>query len=348
MKMKTDNQDHFTWDEIQSQPDAWAAALQVLNGQRESILALVQNQEYSQVLFTGCGSTYYLALAAATLFQELSGAPARGVPASELWLNPLTLVPVRGRVLLVALSRSGETTETLHACEAFRFAGRGELVTLSCYEEKPLSRMGNLNLVFPSGQEQSVAQTRAFSTLFLGTLGLAALWSDKQDLLESLQKLPALEHRVLDEALQQARWLGQDSSLDRFYFLGSGPRYGLGCELSLKMKEMSLSYSEPYHFLEFRHGPKAMVTPSTLIVGLLSQKNYEPENAVLEDMRTLGARVLAIGEREGDIVFGSGLEEAAVTPLYLGPGQLLALERALSKGLNPDRPHNLDSVVKLR
>ena len=65
-----------------------------------------------------------------------------------------------------------------------------------------------------------------------------------------------------------AQSIGADLDLDRFYFLGSGPRYGLACELSLKMKEMSLTHSEPFHFMEFRHGPMSMVTESTVIVGL--------------------------------------------------------------------------------
>ena len=62
---------------------------------------------------------------------------------------------------------------------------------------------------------------------------------------------------------------GGDLTLDRFYFLGSGPRYGLACEVNLKMKEMTLTHSEPFHFLEFRHGPKSMVCESALVAGLL-------------------------------------------------------------------------------
>ncbi len=79
----------------------------------------------------------------------------------------------------MAVSRSGETTETLRACQAFLTDKRGELLTLSCYGDMPLAKLGTLNLVFPSGQEQSVAQTRAFSTLYLGTVALACLWAGR-------------------------------------------------------------------------------------------------------------------------------------------------------------------------
>ncbi len=137
-------------------------------------------------------------------------------------------------------------------------------------------------------------------------------------------------------------------SEDRFYFLGSGSRYGLACELSLKMKEMSLSHSEPFHFMEFRHGPQSMLTSSTLMVGLVSESNRPREMAVLEEMRTRGARILSLGECQADVIFGSGVSEAARNVLYLPVGQLLGFEHSLSRGLNPDLPHNLEAVVKLK
>jgi glutamine---fructose-6-phosphate transaminase (isomerizing) len=336
---------HFTHEEILSQPQAWAKALELFPSLRPDLQAINLNA-YTQVVFTGCGSTYYLALAAAALTQELSGRPCRAFPASELWLAP-QICYAPGKTLLVAVSRSGETTETLRACQAFIEDQRGDLVTLSCYADMPLAKMGRLNLVFPSGQEQSVAQTRAFSTLHLGTTALACLWAGRADLLAALAGLPEAGRSLLQEYASLAGEIGRDASLDRFYFLGSGPRLGLACELSLKMKEMSLSHSEPFHFMEFRHGPKSMITSTALVVGLRSTANAPQEAAVLADVRALGGRVLAIGEEQAEICFRSGLAEAIRGILYLPAGQLIAFERSLSKGLNPDRPTNLDTVVKL-
>jgi glucosamine--fructose-6-phosphate aminotransferase (isomerizing) len=341
--------DTFTQQEILSQPEAWVAALEILQDQRVG-LQFFNPDRYAQVLFTGCGSTYYLALSAAALTQALTGRPCRAFPASELWLSPRTCY-IAGRTLLVAVSRSGETTETLRACQAFLAEGRGDLITLCCYPDLPLTRMGTFNLVLPSGQEQSVAQTRAFSSLFLGTVALACLWAHRDDLFDSLSRLPEAGRRILEKYASLSAELGADEGLDRFYFLGSGPRYGLACELSLKMKEMSLSHSEPFHFLEFRHGPKSMVTSRTLVVGLRSSANAGKESAVLEDVLALGGRILAVGEEPADggrlVAFRSGLDEAVRDVLYLPVGQLIALERSLSKGLNPDRPTNLDTVVIL-
>lgn len=336
----------FTRQEIQSQPEAWAAALEVLDETRRDMTQLDHGRRYGQVIFTGCGSTYYLAMAAAALTQELASLPSRALPASELWLYPKSSYTPTS-TLLVAVSRSGETTETLRACEAFLDDRRGDLITFSCYGDKPLARAGRLNIVLPSGQEQSVAQTRAFSTLYLGTVALACLWAGRFDLFASLKELPEAGLRLLKDYASLAAELGRDESLDRFYWLGSGPRHGLACELSLKMKEMSLSHSEPFHFLEFRHGPKSMITPSSLAVGLRSTLNGQMEAAVLEDVKALGGRVVDISEAGASVRFGARLDEAVQNVLYLPFGQMVAFERSLSRGLNPDLPMNLDTVVRL-
>jgi glucosamine--fructose-6-phosphate aminotransferase (isomerizing) len=339
--------EHHTWREIQSQPQAWAATLDVVGAHASELRARYHDGEYDSVVFCGCGSPYYLALAAGALHQELVGSPARGLPASEIWLNPHSALPAARRTLLVALSRSGETTETLRAVESFRAAGRGDVLTLSCYPSRPLTALGDVNLVFPAGQEQSIAQTRAFTVLYIGAIALIALWAGREDLLEELAALPAAGRRLLDGYAELAGNLGRDDKVERLFFLGSGPRYGLACELSLKIKEMSLSDSEPFHFMEFRHGPQSMAGPGALIVGLVSESNRRHEVAVLDEMRARGARVVAIGDQASEVAFASGVSEAAGGALYLPFGQLLAYERAVAHGLNPDRPHNLDAVVKL-
>jgi glucosamine--fructose-6-phosphate aminotransferase (isomerizing) len=336
---------YYTHQEIFSQPEAWTAALKVLDETRRSILDLEPTHRFSNIIFTGCGSTYYMSQAAASLTQELTGIPARAFPASELWLYPKS--SYTGKTLLVAVSRSGETTETLRACESFLSDKRGELLTLSCYGDMPLAQMGAINLIFPSGQEQSVAQTRAFSVLYLGTVALAALWAGRADLFDSLAHLPEAGRRVLNNYAALGADLGRDTTIDRFYWLGSGPRYGLASELSLKMKEMSLSHSEPFRFMEFRHGPKSMVTSSAAVIGLRSTVNGRHEAAVLEDVKGLGGRTVDIAEAGAQVRFEAGLDEAVQNILYLPVGQMIAFERSLSKGLNPDRPTNLDTVVKL-
>jgi glucosamine--fructose-6-phosphate aminotransferase (isomerizing) len=333
----------YTRAEIFSQPGAWAQAVEVVHGS-----ALPAAGHYDQVFFTGCGSTYYLALAAAALYQELTGRPARAMPAGELLLNPQSSVGQidNSSYLLVAVSRSGTTTETVKAVEQFKTEKRGDVIVITNYD-RDLSRFADINIVIDKGQEESVAQTRSFASMYVAAAAFCAKMAGREDLLSSLKGLPKVGEQLLAKYEGFARSVGENLSYDRFYFLGSGIRYGLACEVNLKMKEMTLTHSEPFHFLEFRHGPMSMVNQNAVIVGMLSEKNFKYERAVLNEMQALGGTIVALGESEADIVFESGLPESVRGVLYLPVLQLMAFHRSLAKGLNPDRPANLTAVVKL-
>ena len=340
-----------TYNEIKSQTDAWAQAIEVVR-----TISLPKAGDYQQVIFTGCGSTYYLSLAAAALYQELTGCAARAVPASELLLNPQASVgwignpPGRDSIpshnLLVAVSRSGTTTETVKAVERFKTEKRGDVAVISNYDEI-LSGLADVNLVIDKGQEESVAQTRSYASMFVAVSAFAARMAGQKDLLDGMVKLPQTGDRLMETYEAFAKEIGSNLEFDRFYFLGSGFRYGLACEVNLKMKEMTLTHSEPFHFLEFRHGPMSMVNEKAVVVGLLSDANRVHEAKVLSEMKTLGATVASVGEKDADVVFESGIPESVRGVLYLPVLQLMAFYRSVSKGLNPDRPNNLTAVVKL-
>jgi glutamine---fructose-6-phosphate transaminase (isomerizing) len=338
----------YTRSEIFSQPEAWAQALEVVKQARPRLDVLL-GVAYDQVLFTGCGSTYYLSMAAAALFQELTGHAARAVPGGELLLNPQTVLSgaAAGNTLLVAISRSGSTTETVRAVQQFKQHNRGPVLAITNYSHQPLAGLADLALVIDKGQEQSVAQTRSFASMYVAAVGLAVVAFGDASLLKAMAGLPDAGRELLAAYEPLARSFGENLAFDRFYFLGSGARYGLACEVNLKMKEMTLTHSEPFHFLEFRHGPMSMVTGSTVVVGLCSEKNLGHESAVLTEMQAKGSAILTLGEAGTMVSFGSGIPESVRSVLYLPILQLMAFYRSLAKGLNPDSPHNLTAVVKL-
>ena len=332
--------DYHTYNEIKTQTEAWAQALDVVKAAH-----LPMADSYNQVLFTGCGSTYYLSLAAAALYQELTGRVGRAIPGGELLLNPNTVLTEQ-KTLLVAISRSGTTTETVKAVEKFKTEKRGDVVVVSNYDEV-LSRMADVNIVIDKGQEQSVAQTRSFAAMYVAVTAMCAQMAGRGDMITAMSNLPEVGNSVIGKYEAWSKSIGENLDFDRFYFLGSGIRYGLACEVNLKMKEMTLTHSEPFHFLEFRHGPMSMVNGKAVIVGMLSDANRVYEAKVLEEMTALGGTVASLGEADADVEFGSGIPESVRCVLYLPVLQLMALYRSLAKGLNPDRPENLTAVVKL-
>ena len=340
-----------TLAEILSQPKSWAKTARLMTQLQGDIGTLWAARPWRQVVFTGCGSPYYLSLAAASLFRQLTGRYASASPASELWLNPAGSYLDGGDILLVAVSRSGETTEVLRAVRAFREAKRGQVAVITCQDNSSLYGMGDVNIGLPWAAEQSIAQTRSFASMFVAATGFAAICAGRGDLVAALQGLPAVGEAILQDSHKRMRALGT-GKFSRFYFLGSGYRYGLASEVSLKMKEMTLSHSEPFHFMEFRHGPKSMVNKRTLVVGLLSGAQAEQELAVLSEMQELGGTALILADQAKlkgakEVSFSSGLPEEVRGVLYLPALHLLAYERALDKGLDPDAPTNLDAVVKL-
>jgi glucosamine--fructose-6-phosphate aminotransferase (isomerizing) len=338
--------EHATYHEIVTQSLAWQDALDQVHAHADALRALWAEKRFAQVVCTGCGSTYYLALAAAAQLQAWTGVFARGVPAGELNMVPETAY-AEGETLLLALSRSAGTTETVQAARAFRDRGGDAVLVITNYGERPLARLGTLTVAIPAGQERSIAQTRSFASMFVAATALAAVVAGREDLFSAMGRLPEIGEGLIARYASLAQEVGQDLDLDRFYFLGSGPRYGLACEANLKMKEMTLTHSEPFHFLEFRHGPKAMVGRTTLVAGLLSEACRRYEAPVLEEMRGLGARVLSLAEADADVAFASQLPAAVRNVLYLPVLQLVAYYRTLAKGLNPDEPTHLDAVVEL-
>ncbi len=331
----------ITYHEIQSQPAAWEAAL---NLARAAVLPDVRN--YDHLLFIGCGSTYYLALSAAALYRSLTGNPATAAPGGELLLNPQTVLSSQ-RTLLVAISRSGKTTETVKAVERFRKQKRGEVVVITNYETE-LAQLADVAIIIPEGQEQSVAQTRSFASMFVAATAFNLRLAGVTDgPLAAMNRLPEVGRRLLQQYDGLAREIGENLSYDRFYFLGSGIRYGLASEANLKMKEMTLTHSEPFYFLEFRHGPMSMVNENAVIIGLVSEMNTVHEHAVLGEMRALGGKTISLAENDADVAFQSSVPEIARGVLYLPVLQMMAYYRSVAKGLNPDSPTHLSAVIQL-
>ena len=163
-------------------------------------------------------------------------------------------------------------------------------------------------------------------------------------------------NRLLTEYASLATEQSKERAITKFFFLGSGPLYGLANECMLKMKEMSLKHSEAFHFMEFRHGPMSMIDKGSLVIGLLSYSSCSYELDLLRDMKAMGASIFALSEEKlvkyGDmvdnhIVFNSGLPDAWYAPLYLPILQLVAHEQALQNNLDPDNPNNLRGVIVL-
>ena len=347
-------EDSYTWQEISSQPKTWRLTANRFNKIKTSLADYLASVKFNQILVIGCGSTYYLSQTVAKLISEYSGIPANSSPSSDLYFFPHMTAP--SGTLLVALSRSGTTTETIWALERFREEIGGPSIVVTCYPDKGIANLADFVLAAPDAQERSIAQTRSFSSMLLLSYGLVSQLADDPEIWEQTEKLPDRMEDIVKDMGVIPQKIGEQLDIDHYVFLGSGPFYGLANEAMLKTKEISLTYSEGYHSLEVRHGPMSMVNDRTLVVGLLSDTGQNEQVNVLEDMKELGAKTLIIAENSSrfsgfipdyQIELNSGLEEWVRGPLYLPILQRIVYHRAITKGLDPDKPTNLEAVVKL-
>ena len=340
-----------TYKEITTQTDAWADALEAFAAVQEEMLTVWQAHKPQQIIVTGCGSTHYLSQIMAELMQQLTAVSTRAYPASELLLSANTVWLDAPNTLMIAISRSGTTTETLEAVKGFRKRNGRFLWTITCYPDSPLAEASDLVLTAAAGQEESVAQTRSFASMLLLAQMMAATLGGKETAVA--QQLPALGQALISQTETVIASIAQRDDISRLYFLGSGPQYGIANEIMLKMTEMSLSASGAFHFMEFRHGPMSMANKNALVVGLLSAENYVHEAPVLREMGQLGAQTLALNptnngtDADWQIQLPVDLPSWLLPLLYLPPLQLLAYYRSMGKRLNPDNPRNLTAVVYL-
>ena len=344
----------FALSEILSQPLCWRTCFSELRDNRTLSRIAEQLGGKRNWLFVGCGSSFYVALSAASTLTALTGMPARAVPASEILLFPqLTLVAED--CIPVLISRSGRTSEVLKVAEAFRERNIATL-GISCAPNQTLEKLVSSAIVLPAADEQSTVMTRSFTSMLMALQALAATMGRQEDFLESQRALNPCAERLVDELPNHVEEFVSRHAFADYVCLGQGALYGIACESALKLTEMSVSYGQSFHTLEFRHGPKSIVSQQTLIMFLLSESGYKAELEVLEEIKELGGITFVVTNRAEDrarraadflVELGADGPELARLPLYLPAQQLLGLYTGIKKGLDPDRPRHLSRVVVL-
>ena len=341
--------------EILSQPECWNASLTRVRESRVLEKVCDRFGDAAEWLFVGCGSSYYVALCAAATMTAWGRVRARAVPGSEVLLYPDLVLAASTKYVPVLISRSGQTSEVLKVAELFK-ARSVPTLAISCAEGQTLEKLASLTITLPRADEKSTVMTRSFTSMLLTLQNLAALLGGNSAAGEALGGISEATTPWLRTLPDKVRDFTARHQFADYVCLGQGPFYGLACEYALKVTEMSVSYAQAFHTLEFRHGPKSIVGPETLLIFLLSEKGYAAECDVLEEMKSLGGTTLVVANRASQRVAAAAdlllelsmdVSEFARLAPSLVPGQLLGLYTGLKKGLNPDAPRNLSRAVIL-
>jgi glucosamine--fructose-6-phosphate aminotransferase (isomerizing) len=345
-----------TQAEILSQPRCWRECFRVLDesGQLEKVKDLFSND--AECLFIGCGSSYYVSQAAAASWQMITGIRARAIPASELLLFPELVLTDTAKCRPILVSRSGHSSEVVRAAQYLEKKRDIRTLAISCTTHQPLEEISAATVYLLPADEKSMVMTRSFTSMLLGLQSLAARVASRNEVTLGLRRLPDRVQNVLDSVDPRIREFVQARTFADYAFLGQGPLFGIASEGQLKIKEMSCSYAQVFHTLEFRHGPKAIVSPETLITFLLSETAYEEERKMLEEVKGLGATTLVITNKadaatreNADFLVELNLDvpESVRAAGYLVSCQLLGFYTGLKKGYDVDSPRNLSRAVIL-
>ena len=345
-----------TWNEILSQGSVWQSVIHEMHSSLVIETILRESQDRRQWIFIGCGTSFYLAEAAAISWTLLTGQPARAVPASEVLLFPGLLQAEGPQLQAVVISRSGRTSEAVRAATVLKQDLAIPTIGITCAQSSELEQACNRSIVLRAADEQSTVMTRSFTSMLLSLQVLAARRAGNPQFPAALRSMAeAFAPRIGILADQMETFVSHHTFAD-YVFLGQGPFHGIAREAALKVMEMSCSYSQFFHALEFRHGPKAIVSAATCLTFFLSDTAQKAEAEVLSEMKDLGGVILAVCNhatadirRSSDLVVEldvQGSELALLAPSIV-PCQLLGFFTGLRKDLNPDQPKNLTRVVIL-
>lgn len=303
------------------------------------------------VVYIGCGSSYSIAKSLAVITCTQLHRQSFALAGGDLLIHADSYAPCLEGATLVAVSRSGQTSEMLRAVEKLRALGcRFSLVSYCCVEGSPLSKASDLALDMPWAFDASVCQTRCVTCLYCCGAMLVALAAGNAALVSDLRKAvaqgPAYMARIEPQIEQAAR-----GSWTHAVVLGDAEIGGICEEGSLTYKEICQLPSNYYHMLDSRHGPMVLFKKNTLVVIATSGDAMELD--LVRDVVRKGAQVIVYSDQpleiEGtlNIAFGDRLAHIARGIPFLLINQLLSYHKSQQTGVNPDLPDGLDPWIKL-
>ena len=354
---------HYMQKEIFEQPRAVGDTLQDIDNITPDLFG---NQAYKifkeidNVLILACGTSYYAGLTAKYWIESIAKIPVNVEIASEYRYRDSVPNP---KSLVVTISQSGETADTLAALKHARSLGMEHTLTICNVQTSAMVRECKLNFITRAGVEIGVASTKAFTTqlvgLFLLTLALAQVKeriSEEKEAayLKQLRHLPTAISAVLALEPQIMGWADRFASKENALFLGRGMHYPIALEGALKLKEISYIHAEAYPAGELKHGPLALVTEHMPVVTIAPKDELiEKLKSNMQEVRARGGELYVFADNDSKIAASEGTHVirmpehyGKLSPiLHTIPLQLLSYHTACARGTDVDKPRNLAKSV---
>ena len=355
---------HFMLKEIFEQPNSIKGSIRgridddnivKLGGIYDYIQKII-NKKY--IYLTACGTSWHAAQIGSYILESIIKRPVKVEYASEFRYRNKH---IDSDSLLIAISQSGETADTLAAIKMAKNAGALTLGVVNVVGSS-IARETDCGVYMHAGPEIGVASTKAFTSQvvtlsLLGNFIAQHLGIEKSaDVLSDIKRLPSAIERLLklsDEIFQISKLYANS---DNFLYLGRGYQFPVALEGALKLKEISYIHAEGYPAAEMKHGPIALIDDKMPVVVIVTQKNYEKILSNVQEVKSRGGNLLVVSsidtkdlrELADNFIFLEGISEfhSSITPVLTSiPLQLLAYHIAVIKGCNVDQPRNLAKSV---
>ena len=354
---------HYMQKEIFEQPSAIANTLEGVEGITPELFGDEAGRVFKDidsVLILACGTSYYSGCTAKYWLESIAGISTQVEVASEYRYR--TSVP-NPRTLVVTITQSGETADTLAALRHAQSLGMTQTLTICNVATSAMVRECKLAYVTRAGVEIGVASTKAFTAqlagLFLLTLALAQSKgrlseSDEAAHVKAMRHLPVAIAAVLALEPQIIAWAEDFAKMENALFLGRGLHYPIALEGALKLKEISYIHAEAYPAGELKHGPLALVTSAMPVVAVAPNDSLlEKLKSNLQEVRARGGVLYVLADAGTKLISSEGLHVirmpehyGALSPLlHVVPLQLLAYHTACARGTDVDKPRNLAKSV---
>ena len=357
---------HYMQKEIFEQPGAIANTLEMVISARSlhpNLFGASDDKIFSKInniLILACGTSYHAGMVARYWLEAIAGIPTTVEIASEYRYRDS--VAIKG-TLVITISQSGETADTLAALKHAQSQGLKDTLTICNVPESALIRQSKLRFLTRAGPEIGVASTKAFTTqlaaLFVLVLVLAKQrkrLSAKQerDFLKALRHLPRAMESVLSIEPKVAAWAKRFKNKQHALFLGRGVHFPIAMEGALKLKEISYIHAEAYAAGELKHGPLALVDADMPVITVApNDQLLEKLQSNMQEVRARGGELYVFADRDAPIAKADRLRTIALMDhagplspiLHVIPLQLLAYHVALLRGTDVDKPRNLAKSV---
>jgi len=357
---------HFLLKEIHEQPQAIIDTMRgriaqdrgwVVLPELDAVWERVGRAERAAIV--ACGTAWHAGLVGKFVMERLARLPTEVDYGSEFrYRDPL----IDDRTLMIVVSQSGETADTLAAVEAAHERGAPVLAICNVVDSS-IARKADAVMYTHAGPEISVASTKAFTTqltalyllgLYLGRRRQRVSPAAEMELIQALVELPSAIEEILKREAEIAAAARQYTDATDVLYLGRGVNYPIALEGALKLKEISYIHAEGYPAGEMKHGPIALIDDSVPVVVLVPRDEVYPKTlSNLREVESRGGRIIAVSDRADDelrriaeVVLEVPATSSILTPLLMTiPLQLFAYHVAVERGTDVDQPRNLAKSV---